>query len=94
VAHGSGLRVFLWVCGGETSQWRPAVFEGTKPIEPYLGNPDYNFDYDMADQAIKWVRSQKAVALPHRVHEKSFARLAFRKSVTALASATVTQFRC
>src|SRR5262249_54428611 len=23
---------------------------------------DYNFDYDMADQAIKWIRMQKAVA--------------------------------
>jgi len=39
-----------------------AVFDGTKPIEPYLGNPDYNFDYDMADRAIEWVRNQKAVA--------------------------------
>ena len=39
--------------GAETSQWRPAVFEGTKPVEPYLGNPDYNFDYDLADQAIR-----------------------------------------
>ena len=36
--------------------------EGTKPIEPYLGNPDYNFDYDIADQAIRWIGMQKAVA--------------------------------
>ena len=46
----------------DTNQWRPAAFDGTKPIEPYLGNPDYNFDYDIADQAIEWVRNQKAVA--------------------------------
>ena len=32
------------------------------PSSRYLGNPDYNFDYDMADQAIQWVRNQKAVA--------------------------------
>ncbi len=59
---GLGFDNFYGFIGGETSQWRPAVFDGTKPIEPYLGNPDYNFDYDIADQAIKWVRNQKAVA--------------------------------
>ncbi len=59
---GLGFEHFYGFVGAETSQWRPAAFEGTKPIEPYLGNPDYNFDYDIADQAIKWVRNQKAVA--------------------------------
>lgn len=59
---GLGFERFYGFVGAETSQWRPAVFEGTTPIEPYLGNPDYNFDYDIADQAIKWVRNQKAVA--------------------------------
>ena len=57
-----GFEHFYGFVGAETSQWRPAAFEGTKPIEPYLGNPDYNFDYDLADQAIHWVRNQKAVA--------------------------------
>ncbi len=59
---GLGFEYFYGFVGAETNQWRPAVFEGTRPIEPYLGNPEYNFDYDLADQAIKWVRSQKAVA--------------------------------
>jgi arylsulfatase A-like enzyme len=59
---GLGFEYFYGFVGAETSQWRPAVFEGTKPIEPYLGNPDYNFDYDMADKAIQWVHNQKAVA--------------------------------
>ncbi len=59
---GLGFDHFYGFIGGDTSQWRPAVTEGTKPIEPYLGNPDYNFDYDMADQAIKWIGMQKAVA--------------------------------
>jgi arylsulfatase A-like enzyme len=57
-----GFEKFYGFLGGETSQWRPAVFDGTNPVEPYLGNPDYNFDYDIADQAIKWVRTQKALA--------------------------------
>lgn len=59
---GLGFEHFYGFIGAETDQWRPAAFEGTRPIEPYLANPDYNFDYDMADQAIKWVRNQKAVA--------------------------------
>ncbi|HEY2787506.1 MAG TPA: arylsulfatase [Fimbriiglobus sp.] len=57
-----GFDYFYGFIGGDTSQWRPNVTEGTKPIEPYLGKPDYNFDYDMADQAIKWINMQKAVA--------------------------------
>jgi arylsulfatase len=59
---GLGFEHFYGFLGGDTSQWRPAVTEGTKPIEPYLGNPEYNFDYDMADKAIKWIGMQKAVA--------------------------------
>ncbi len=59
---GLGFEHFYGFIGAETDQWRPAAFEGTRPIEPYIGKPDYNFDYDMADQAIKWVRNQKAVA--------------------------------
>ena len=54
---GLGFEKFYGFVGAETSQWRPAVFDGTKPVEPYLGNPDYNFDYDLADQAIQWVRN-------------------------------------
>lgn len=59
---GLGFEFFYGFIGGDTNQWRPAATEGTRPIEPYLGNPDYNFDYDMADQAIRWIRNQKAVA--------------------------------
>jgi arylsulfatase A-like enzyme len=57
-----GFDHFYGFLGGDTNQWRPAVIEGTKPIDPYIGNPDYNFDYDLADQATKWIRMQKAVA--------------------------------
>jgi arylsulfatase A-like enzyme len=57
-----GFDRFYGFVGAETSQWRPAVFDGTQPVEPYLGNPEYNFDYDIADQAIRWIGNQKAVA--------------------------------
>jgi arylsulfatase len=59
---GLGFEHFYGFLGGDTNQWRPAAVEGTRPIEPYLGDPDYNFDYDIADQAIRWIRMQKAVA--------------------------------
>jgi len=57
-----GFEHFYGFVGAETNQWRPALFEGTKPVEPYLGHPEYNLDYDLADQAIQWVRNLKAVA--------------------------------
>src|SRR5512136_2407774 len=57
-----GVDHFYGCIAGDTKQWRPAATEGTKPIEPYLGNPDYNLDYDIADKAIAWIRIQKAVA--------------------------------
>jgi len=57
-----GFDHFYGFIGGDTNQWRPAVTEGTKPIDPYIGNPDYNFDYDLADQASKWIKMQKVVA--------------------------------
>jgi arylsulfatase len=37
---GLGFEHFYGFIGGDTSQWRPNAYEGTKPIEPYLGKPD------------------------------------------------------
>jgi arylsulfatase A-like enzyme len=60
--NGLGFEHFYGFIGGDTSQWRPNSYEGTKPIEPYVGKPDYNLDYDLADQAIKWIRAQKSIS--------------------------------
>ena len=59
---GLGFEHFYGFVGGDTSQWRPAAVDGTKPIEPYIGNPDYHFDDDMADRAIAWIGGQKAIS--------------------------------
>ena len=59
---GLGFEYFYGFVGGDTSQWSPALVENTKPIEPPHDDPDYNFDQDMADKAIGWIRMQKAVA--------------------------------
>jgi arylsulfatase len=59
---GLGFNYFYGFLGGDTNQWSPAAFENTTPIEPYLGQKDYHFDRDMSDQAIKWIRTQHALA--------------------------------
>jgi arylsulfatase A-like enzyme len=59
---GLGFNHFYGFIGGDTDQWRPALFDGTKPIEPYQGDPNYILDRDLADHAIDWIRMQKSVA--------------------------------
>lgn len=59
---GLGFEYFYGFIGGDSDQWHPALFENTRPIEPYLGDPDYIFDRDMADKAIAWMRTQNALA--------------------------------
>lgn len=59
---GLGFEKFYGFLGGEANQFRPALYDGTTPIDPYVGKPDYHLDYDLADQAISWIRMQKTVA--------------------------------
>jgi arylsulfatase len=57
-----GFEYFYGFLGAETSQWDPALFEGTKPIQKPRGDRQYHFDRDMADHAIAWIRQQHALA--------------------------------
>jgi arylsulfatase A-like enzyme len=59
---GLGFNYFYGFIGGDTDQWHPSLVEGTKPIEPYFGKPDYILDVDLADHAIGWIQKQKASA--------------------------------
>lgn len=59
---GLGFERFYGFIGGDMNHWRPNVFDGTQPIEPYVGKPDYNLDYDLADKAIDYVRLQHSMA--------------------------------
>jgi arylsulfatase len=59
---GSGFEYFYGFVGGETNQYYPALYEGTKPIEPdKTPEEGYHFTEDLADKAINWVRQQKAL---------------------------------
>jgi arylsulfatase A-like enzyme len=59
---GLGFEYFYGFIGGDTDQWHPALMENTTPIEPYVGKPDYILDCDLADQAIRRIRMQYALA--------------------------------
>lgn len=56
----SGFDKFYGFIGGETDQWSPSLYDGLTRI-PTPTYPGYNFMTDMADQAISWVKFQKAL---------------------------------
>ncbi len=60
----TGMRFdrFYGIIGAEASQWEPAVYDQTTPIQPHLGRPGYHLTEDLADQAILWMQRQKASA--------------------------------
>ena len=59
---GLGFDYFYGFIGGDSDQWHPALYENKTPIEPYLGNPNYILNNDLADKAIEWLRMQHALA--------------------------------
>jgi arylsulfatase A-like enzyme len=60
---GGGFEYFYGFIGGETSQYYPALYQGTIPIEPKKTPEEgYHFMEDMTDKAIAWVGQQKALA--------------------------------
>lgn len=59
---GLGFEYFYGFIGGDTDQWHPALFEGTRPIEAPHEKKDYHFDADLADHSIAWIRQQHSLA--------------------------------
>jgi arylsulfatase A-like enzyme len=57
----SGFEKFYGFIGGETNQWSPLVYDGVTLVET-PEDPNYHFTTDMTNQAISWVRYQKALA--------------------------------
>jgi len=55
-----GFDKFYGFLGGETNQWAPFVYNGTIPVE-LPEDPDYHFLEDMTDQAVSWVKYEKAL---------------------------------
>ena len=59
---GLGFDRFYGFLGGEASQWEPALYDQTTPVEPYAGREDYHLSEDLADKAISWVHQHLATA--------------------------------
>ncbi len=59
---GGGFEHFYGFVAGETNQYAPALYHDTVPIEPdRTPEEGYHLTEDMTDQAIDWVRQQKAL---------------------------------
>ncbi|MDV8009460.1 arylsulfatase [Rhodococcus sp. IEGM 1318] len=60
---GGGFEHFYGFIGGENNQYYPALYGGVSPIEPdKTPEEGYHLTEDLADRAIDWVRTQKALA--------------------------------
>src|SRR6476469_1781895 len=61
---GMGFQYFYGFQGGETDQWTPYLFRDHTQIFPWVGKPagSYNLTTDMADEAIKYLKSVNASA--------------------------------
>ncbi|HEY6328638.1 MAG TPA: arylsulfatase, partial [Blastocatellia bacterium] len=59
---GGGFEYFYGFIGGETNQWYPALYEGTKAVEPEKTPAEgYHLTEDLTDKAIGWIRQQKSL---------------------------------
>ena len=55
-----GFDKFYGFIGGETDQWAPLIYDGTKKINPPKMD-NYHFTTDMTNQAINWVKAQQSM---------------------------------
>lgn len=67
----NGFDRFYGFVGGETSQWFPEIYDGTRRAR-VPDDPEYHFMADMTDQAIGWIQTQRAIA-PERPFFAYFA---------------------
>jgi arylsulfatase A-like enzyme len=59
---GGGFETFYGFIGGEDNQWEPALYNGTTPVEPPATFEEgYHLTEDLADHAVSWIRTQKAL---------------------------------
>ena len=59
---GGGFETFYGFIGGENNQWEPALYDGTTPVEPPATPEEgYHLTEDLADRAVNWIRTQKAL---------------------------------
>lgn len=57
-----GFDYFYGFVGGDASQWQPNLFRNTTAIYPFEGNPKWNLETAMADEAIQHIRQLSEIA--------------------------------
>lgn len=60
--NGMGFDYFYGFVGGDASQWQPNLFRNTTAIYPFQGNPGWNLETAMADEAIHYIKQLKQIA--------------------------------
>jgi arylsulfatase A-like enzyme len=60
--NGMGFEYFYGFVGGDASQWQPNLFRNTTAIYPFRGNPAWNLETAMADEAIQHIKQLKEIA--------------------------------
>ena len=60
--NGMGFDYFYGFVGGDASQWQPNLFRNTTAIYPFQGNPGWNLETAMADEAIQYIKQLKEIA--------------------------------
>jgi arylsulfatase A-like enzyme len=60
--NGMGFDYFYGFVGGDASQWQPNLFRNTTPIYPFQGNPGWNLETAMADEAIQHIKQLQELA--------------------------------
>ncbi|WP_069881437.1 arylsulfatase [Bosea sp. BIWAKO-01] len=60
--NGMGFEYFYGFVGGDASQWQPNLFRNTTAIYPFQGNPKWNLETAMADDAIQHIKQLKEIA--------------------------------
>jgi arylsulfatase A-like enzyme len=60
--NGMGFDYFYGFVGGDASQWQPNLFRNTTAIYPFQGNPGWNLETAMADEAIQYMKQLKEIA--------------------------------
>ncbi len=60
--NGMGFDYFYGFVGGDASQWQPNLFRNTTAIYPFEGNPGWNMETAMADEAIGYIKQLKELA--------------------------------
>lgn len=60
--NGMGFDYFYGFVGGDASQWQPNLFRNTTAIYPFDGNPKWNMETAMADDAIQYMKQLKELA--------------------------------